>query len=999
MKQLLSKGDQGADVERLRKALVEALGADAAAFAVLKQAGSSIDSEFDAAIRRWQSGIGVIADGIIGPRCQLLLGLAPPVPLTLGTEQVNVGSVSQLFPATKPANIARYLPYVEAALGAAGLVDRAMVVGALATIRAETEGFVPIAEFLSKFNTPPGGAPFSLYDKRSDIGNSQRGDGERYRGRGFVQLTGKANYQTYGQTLGLALVDAPDKANAPEVAAVVLAQFLLDKAARFREAVAKGDLRTARRLVNGGAHGLDNFKDVFNRADALWPAAAPAPVAATRKTKGAAKAAAAVPTPPAVQPAHASRTKKDAADLRDRLFLPQALSLPDDYPPQAEVNGYLTAYTEAGMILNQGAEGACTGFGLTCVINYLRWLKAAGSLGKFPKKMDSVSPRMLYTLARRHDEYEGENYDGSSCRGALKGWFNNGVCLESFWPYEPQKSNPALYGFADNAAQQTLGVYYRVDTKSITDMQAAVAQHRAIFVSAFTHGGWQDLAPPEKSAKSSKSAKPGKASKATKAAPQPQLNHASLPRIAFDGRPSQTDGHAFALVGFNAHGFIVQNSWGTDWGAGGFAVLTYLDWLANGMDAWVVALGVPGVIAGRLAVDSGAGQALMAGTDRSKWWDTGLAYRHSVVLGNDGRVSRYMTEDEQPRKLQQQVYALPDAWFRTQPAAQPKRLVLYVHGGLNSEAAAIKRASAMGRFFIGNGCYPLFLVWKTGLMESVGDIIVDKMGRQPTLAGGLREAITDTTDLLVEKTIGRPLARPLWSEMKENAQLAFMPRHGGELLLDALQALTVTWGEQFELHLAGHSAGAIALGHLLRALALRQQASRDDGLRARLASVHLYAPACSVAFANAHYGGDPDLMERLHLDVLSDRQERRDTVTPIYRKSLLYFVSNALEGDLHTPLLGMERIDNPSDTGWDGTSDTGEALLAWRTATQAAKLKSRTTVVADDTIQVAIDAGGKAVKQPAGHNGFDNDIDVISRTLQDITGAPLAMPVDDLRGY
>ncbi|MEO5606075.1 MAG: C1 family peptidase [Polaromonas sp.] len=997
MKQLLSSGDQGADVEHLRQALAGALGADADAFAVLKQAGSSIDSDFDAAIRRWQAGIGVIADGIIGPRCQLLLGLAPPVPLTLGSvpangpasgpgnEPVNVGSVCRLFPATKPANIARYLPYVEAALGAAGLVDRAMVIGALATIRAETEGFVPIAEFQSKFNTPPGGLPFSLYDTRGDIGNGQRGDGARYRGRGFVQLTGKANYQTYSQKLSLDLVDAPDKANAPEVAAVVLVQFLLDKAARFREAVAQGDLRAARRLVNGGAHGLDSFKDVFNRADALWPAAAP--VAAQRKTKGAAKAAAAAPEPPAVQPARASRTKKDAADLRDRLFQPQALGLPDDYPPQAEVSGYLADYSGAGMILDQGHEGACTGFGLTCVVNYLRWLKA-----NMPRKMDSVSPRMLYTLARRHDEYEGENYDGSSCRGALKGWFNNGVCLESYWPYEPEKSNPARYGFADNAAQQTLGVYYRVDTKSITDMQAAIAQHRAIFVSAFTHGGWQALAQPSKSAKAIK------ATKATKAAQQRQLNHASLPRIAFDGRPSQTDGHAFALVGFNAHGFIVQNSWGKSWGAGGFAVLTYLDWLANGMDAWVVALGVPGVIAGRLAVAGGAGQAL-AGTDRSKWWDTGLAYRHSVVLGNDGRVSRYMTEDEQPRKLQQQVYALPDAWFRTQPAGQPRRLVLYVHGGLNSEEAAIKRVSAMGRFFIGNGCYPLFLVWKTGLLESVGDIIADKMGRQPTLAGGLREAITDTTDLLVEKTIGRPLARPLWSEMKENAQLAFMPRHGGELLLDALQALTVTWGEQFELHLAGHSAGAIALGHLLQTLAQRRQASRDDGLRARLASVHLYAPACSVAFANAHYASDPDLMQRLHLDVLSDRQERRDTVTPIYRKSLLYFVSNALEGDLHTPLLGMARIDNPSDTGWDGTSDTGEALLAWRTATQAAKLKIRTHVVSNDSIEVAIGASGQPVRQPASHGGFDNDIDVVSRTLQNITGAPLAMPVDDLRGY
>ena len=982
---LLMLGNQGSDVDRLRKALAQVLGADAAAFAVLAQPGTPIDSEFDAAIRRWQAGIGVIADGIVGPRCQVLLGLAPAVPLTLDTEALNVGVVCRLFPSTKPANIARYLPYVEAALGAAELTDRAMVLGALGTIRAETEGFVPISEYQSKYNTPPGGVPFSLYDTRHDIGNSERGDGARYRGRGFVQLTGKSNYQTYQKRLETSLVATPDIANAPEVAAVVLAQFLLDKAGRFRAAVAAGDLRAARRLVNGGSHGLAMFKDVFDRADTLWPAATRTPARAAGGKRRAASDVAPVTAPgtetASTLPVRTSRTRKDAADLRDREFQPQALSLPDVYPPQSEVTASLSTYTAAGMILDQGQEGACTGFGLACVINYLRWLKDAGTHGgKLSDKVDPVSPRMLYTLARRHDEYEGENYDGSSCRGALKGWFNNGVCLESYWPYEPEKSNPARYGFADNAAQQTLGVYYRVDTKSITDMQAAIAQHRAIFVSAFTHGGWQQLP------------------RQTKAQLQ-KISHASLPMIGFDGRPSQTDGHAFALVGFNANGFILQNSWGTSWGAGGFAVLSYLDWLANGMDAWVASLGVPGVVAGRLAVDSGAGRALAGGTDRSKWWDSGLAYQHSVVLGNDGRVSRYLTEDEQPRKLQQQVYALPDAWFRSQPAQQPKRLVLYVHGGLNSEEAAIKRASAMGRFFIGNGCYPIFLVWKTGLLESVGNIFADKVGLQPALAGSLREAITDRTDTLVEKTIGRPLAKPLWSEMKENAQLAFTPRHGGDLLLDALQALTATWGEAFELHLVGHSAGALALGHLLQALFVRQQAGRDGNLGKRMASVHLYAPACSVAFANLHYASNPAVMERLHLDVLSDKQERGDTVTPIYRKSLLYFVSNALEADLHTPLLGMERIQDTSDTGWDGTSDTGESLLAWRTAAQATKLKGRTSMVSNDNVTVAIDALGQAVMAPAAHGSFDNDIAVVGRTLERITGAPLTMPVDDLRGY
>jgi len=632
------------------------------------------------------------------------------------------------------------------------------------------------------------------------------------------------------------------------------------------------------------------------------------------------------------------------------------------------VRQYLPAYTRAGLILDQGREGACTGFGLSCVINYLRWIKAG-----LPPKMDSVSPRMLYTLARRHDEYEGENYEGSSCRGALKGWFNHGVCLEPDWPYLPEKSNPATYGYATRAAHNTLGIYYRIDTRSITDVQAAIAQHRAVFVSAFTHPGWD----------------------AVPITPAPK-SHADLPLIGFDGRRSETGGHAFALIGFNAQGFVLQNSWGRNWGAGGFAVLSYLDWLAHAMDAWVVSLGVPGVIAGRLAVGA-SGAAGAAGADRSQWWDTGLAYQHSVVLGNDGRVSRYLTEDEPPRKLQQQACVLPDDWFRKQAAAR-KRLVLYVHGGLNSEEEAIKRASAMGRYFTGNGCYPLFLVWKTGFLETLSNLIADAFRREPARAG-FGEWFSEQTDLLVEKSIGRPAARPLWTEMKENAGLAFAERRGGDLLLDAMQALCSNWGAQFELHLVGHSAGAIAIGHLLTALAARKRAGRDGGLSDRLASVNLYAPACSVAFANRHYAGDAALMERLHLELLTDEVERRDTVGPIYRKSLLYLVSNALEADLHTPILGLDRVNDESYSGWDGSSDTGEALAVWRQAAKAVKLEARSQRVQGPRIEVARDAAGQPVLQAATHGGFDNDIALMARTLERITGAKLALPVDDLRGF
>ena len=469
---------------------------------------------------------------------------------------------------------------------------------------------------------------------------------------------------------------------------------------------------------------------------------------------------------------------------------------------------------------------------------------------------------------------------------------------------------------------------------------------------------------------------------------KPIKSHAQLPVIPFDGRPSESGGHAYALVGYNTNGFILQNSWGCEWGAGGFAVITYADWLANAMDAWAAALGVPGVVVGKAA---GLGTPVVgrAGADSSRWWDEAPAYQHSIVTGNDGRVRRYLTEDESSRMLMHQAAGLPDRWFRASAGTGKKRLVIYAHGGLNSEKDAIERARAMGRFFTGNGCYPLFLVWKTGLLESIGNIFSEAARKEPPRAAGIGEWLTERSDALIEKTIGRGLARPIWSEMKENAELACSSGRGGALLAAALQKLAGTWGDEFELHLVGHSAGAIILGNLLTPLAA-------CGLTGRIASIQLYAPACSVQFANRHYASRADLMKRLFIDVLSDRNERDDHVVTLYRKSLLYLVSNALEIDLRTPILGLVNVADPKYRGWDGSSSTGEVLGIWREAAKLAGLRERTVVVERDKILQSVKPAKTA---HANHGGFDNDVETITATLKRITGGPLKTQVDDLRGF
>ena len=171
--------------------------------------------------------------------------------------------VHQIFPFTPLANIAANLPHVLAALAAASLADKPMLLMALATIRAETESFEPISEGQSQFNTSPGGQPFDLYDNRKDLGNQGPPDGANFRGRGFVQFTGRANYTRYAQQINQPLVASPDLACDPAIAAQLLACFLASRESSIRRALAANDLATARRLVNGGSNGLDRFTSAF----------------------------------------------------------------------------------------------------------------------------------------------------------------------------------------------------------------------------------------------------------------------------------------------------------------------------------------------------------------------------------------------------------------------------------------------------------------------------------------------------------------------------------------------------------------------------------------------------------------------------------------------------------------------------------------------------------------------------------------------------------------
>jgi peptidoglycan L-alanyl-D-glutamate endopeptidase CwlK len=257
-------GDQGAGVKRLQRALSKA-----------GFSPGTIDGDFGpatrAAVMAFQASEGLLVDGIAGPRTLAALKLAKSAQLPSAIPGFTPRVVSEMFPFTPVDNIKRNLPPVLKALKADNMVDKPMVLMALATIRAETESFEPIAEGRSRYNSSPAGHPFDLYDNRRDLGNTGPPDGERYRGRGYVQLTGRFNYRQYGQAIGLGdkLEKDPDLASRADIAGRLLSAFLKSKERRIKEALVAGDLTTARKLVNGGSHGLDRFTDAYRRGERL----------------------------------------------------------------------------------------------------------------------------------------------------------------------------------------------------------------------------------------------------------------------------------------------------------------------------------------------------------------------------------------------------------------------------------------------------------------------------------------------------------------------------------------------------------------------------------------------------------------------------------------------------------------------------------------------------------------------------------------------------------
>lgn len=139
----------------------------------------------------------------------------------------------------------------------------------LATAFHESDRFKTMEEYASG----------KAYEGRADLGNTEPGDGERFKGRGFVQITGRSNYQYWSTRLGIDLIADPERAEEHEIAARICVEGMMlgtFTGKRLSQYIgASVDFYNARRVVNGTDRADQIAKYAYSFVDALQAAAEP----------------------------------------------------------------------------------------------------------------------------------------------------------------------------------------------------------------------------------------------------------------------------------------------------------------------------------------------------------------------------------------------------------------------------------------------------------------------------------------------------------------------------------------------------------------------------------------------------------------------------------------------------------------------------------------------------------------------------------------------------
>jgi predicted chitinase len=178
--------------------------------------------------------------------------------------------LQQIMPNLTAAKRALYLPHLNAAMQARGVDGALRTAAFIAQLAHESGEFRWMEELWGPTDAQRRYEPPS--DLAQRLGNTQAGDGKRFKGRGPIQITGRFNYEKYGALLGIDLTSDPALAATPAVAFATAGLFWqkngLNELADLRDVVA------ITKRINGGTNGLADRQRYYARALAVLGAGA-----------------------------------------------------------------------------------------------------------------------------------------------------------------------------------------------------------------------------------------------------------------------------------------------------------------------------------------------------------------------------------------------------------------------------------------------------------------------------------------------------------------------------------------------------------------------------------------------------------------------------------------------------------------------------------------------------------------------------------------------------
>jgi hypothetical protein len=544
-----------------------------------------------------------------------------------------------------------------------------------------------------------------------------------------------------------------------------------------------------------------------------------------------------------------AKVKRDRADLRDLRYHPTL------NPLRAEQKVPLVLMKNADLVRNQNIlrqgsthRGTCTAHALAAVIDILR--------SDEDKAQSRVSAEMIYLHGKEIEAQEsGRPVDASeneglwSLRSAIKAFYNNGVCLEDSW-IEPGGGSQAdelkIVKIYKEACNVPLGSYYRLQP-ILNDFHAALNEVDVIYAAAEIHGGWD-----------------------------PDLVNKNGGRIVYsEDTASRIDGnHAFAIVGYTKQGFLVLNSWGAGWGGArvnghsrpiqGVALWPYQDWAERLIDGWVLRLGVSAPEAfqysfGRRGVGDLVNAEIASGsTPRHELMGHYLHIDDGAFVNRGAIPSTLASLSATCRWIKEKTIRIEKENGERASKKRYEKLLIWITGSSEGTKETLRHISSTKEIWKQRGVYPITVLWCSDLLDQASTLLWQLAQGAMAVIGHVGADL----DVRIERDT-RAIGKAVWRDVHTSARLACAEdlkgdRKGAGAMKLALNEL-LELPEGVEIHLVAEGGGAILAHELLEEISKEQ--------RARIASVSLVLPACSIKQLKDMCGrldaGKPDRLKLL----------------------------------------------------------------------------------------------------------------------------------------